>query len=154
MRTLALEAFSDSEAETVRFGERLGAGLRPRAVVGLTGSLGAGKTRLVAGMARGSGYSGRVRSPTFALMHVYRGRLPLRHFDLYRLDRLDPGTMGEWQEAMEEEGLSFVEWADRVPDLLPPDAVWIDLLPVAAERRRIRVVVPLEPPRIDVWRLR
>jgi tRNA threonylcarbamoyladenosine biosynthesis protein TsaE len=105
-------------------------------------------------MARGSGYSGRVRSPTFALMHVYRGRLSLRHFDLYRLENLDPGTMGEWQEAMEQEGLSFVEWADRVPGLLPPDALMIDLLPVAAERRRIRVEMPLEPPRIDVWRIR
>jgi tRNA threonylcarbamoyladenosine biosynthesis protein TsaE len=154
MRRLTFESFTDSEAATIRFGEQLGAALRSGAVIGLTGPLGAGKTRLVQGMARGAGYAGRVRSPTFALMHVYSGRMPVRHFDLYRLDDLDSATMGEWQEAMEEFGVSFVEWADRVAGLLPEEAIRIDLVPVLPERRRIRLVLPLDPPPIDVWSLR
>jgi tRNA threonylcarbamoyladenosine biosynthesis protein TsaE len=154
MCALTVEAFSHSEEETVRFGERLGAALRSRAVVGLTGPLGAGKTRLVQGIARGAGYAGRVRSPSFALLHVYRGRLPLRHFDLYRLESVDEGTAGEWEEAMEGEGISLVEWADRVPDLLPEEAVWIDLAPTGLQDRTIQIRIPLPSGCLDQWRLR
>lgn len=153
MRRLTLEARSDSEEETVRFGERLGAALRSRAVVGLTGPLGAGKTRLAQGIARGAGYAGRVRSPTFALLHMYRGRRSVRHLDLYRISELDPATAGEWEEAMDEEGVSLIEWADRFPGLLPQEAVWVDLQPLAEQTRWIRLRMPLEPPAIDVWRL-
>lgn len=127
MRRLAVEAVSDSDQQTYLFGERLGAALRTRSVVGLIGPLGAGKTRLAQGIARGAGYGGRVRSPTFALMHLYRGRLPIRHLDLYRLDRLDEATAGEWEEAMETEGLTIVEWSDRIAGFLPAGAFEIVL---------------------------
>jgi tRNA threonylcarbamoyladenosine biosynthesis protein TsaE len=154
MRSLRLEAVSRSEAETVRFGERLGAALRSRAVVGLVGPLGAGKTRLVQGIARGAGYSGRVRSPSFALLHIYRGRLPLRHFDLYRPDGIDDGTAGEWEEAMEGEGISLIEWADRVPGFVPDEAVRIELVPTGDQDRTIRLCVPLPTRAIERWSLR
>jgi tRNA threonylcarbamoyladenosine biosynthesis protein TsaE len=153
MRSLLVEVFSRSEEETVRFGERLGAALRSGAVVGLTGPLGAGKTRLVQGIARGAGYSGRVRSPSFALLHIYRGRLPLRHFDLYRLESIDEGTAGEWEEAMESDGISLVEWADQIPDLIPQDAVRIDLRPVGEGDRILRLRAPLPTRAISHWRL-
>ncbi len=151
MRPLIVEAVSRSEEETVRFGERLGAALRSRSVIGLTGPLGAGKTRLAQGIARGAGYGGRVRSPSFALLHIYRGRLPLRHFDLYRLDSVDDGTAGEWEEAMEAEGISMIEWADRVPGLLPDDAVWIDLSVTSEWHRTIRLRVDLPTSSIGDW---
>ena len=151
MRPLIVEAISRSEEETVRFGERLGAALRSRSIVGLTGPLGAGKTRLVQGIARGAGYGGRVRSPSFALLHIYRGRIPLRHFDLYRLDSVDDGTAGEWEEAMDAEGISMIEWADRVPGLLPDDAVWIELSVTAEWHRTIRLRVDLPTGSIGDW---
>ncbi|MDM7913915.1 MAG: tRNA (adenosine(37)-N6)-threonylcarbamoyltransferase complex ATPase subunit type 1 TsaE [Candidatus Eisenbacteria bacterium] len=153
MRSLVVEVVTDSETETVRFGERLGAALRSRAVVGLVGPLGAGKTRLAQGIARGAGYAGRVRSPTFALLHLYRGPVPLRHFDLYRLDALDAGTAGEWEEAMDTEGISMVEWADRHPELLPEEAVWVTLEPRGESRRRVVVSMRLPNGSIGFWRL-
>jgi tRNA threonylcarbamoyladenosine biosynthesis protein TsaE len=154
MRRLIVEAVSDSEEETMAFGERLGRALRSRAVVGLVGPLGAGKTRLVQGIVRGAGYDGRVRSPTFALLHEYRGRIPIRHIDLYRLDRLDEGTAGEWEEAMETDGLTLVEWSDRFEDFLPPGAVEVSLAPEGQTRRRIRLSTDLPGRAIDTWRLR
>ena len=154
MRRLTVEVLSDSEASTLAFGQRLGAALRSRSVVGLTGPLGAGKTRFVQGVARGAGYAGRVRSPSFTLLHIYRGEMPVRHFDFYRLDSLDAGTAGEWEEAMEQEGLSLIEWADRLPDLLPKDAIWIEIAPQRDDRRRIRMIVGLPNCSLGNWRLR
>jgi tRNA threonylcarbamoyladenosine biosynthesis protein TsaE len=153
MTRLLFEAISDSEGETIGIGQRFGAALRSRAVVGLTGPLGAGKTRIVQGIARGSGYVGRVRSPTFALLHLYRGRLLVRHFDFYRLDSVDDGTAGEWEEEMDADGVSLIEWADRIPDLLPQGAIWIDLSPEGPYRRRIRIRVGLPSRALDHWRL-
>lgn len=153
MRCLILEVISDSEEETVGFGRRLGSSLRSRAVVGLTGPLGAGKTRMVAGIALGAGYSGRVRSPSFALMHCYRGELPLRHYDFYRLSAIDDGTAGEWEEDMDDEGLSLIEWADRFPEILPEGALWIDLKPEGETRRRITFKLRLPTTYLDHWRL-
>jgi tRNA threonylcarbamoyladenosine biosynthesis protein TsaE len=154
MRRLVVEAVSDSEEETLRFGERLGAALRSRAVIGLVGPLGAGKTRIAQGIARGAGFDGRVRSPSFALLHVYRGRMPIRHLDLYRLDRLDAGTAGEWEEAMESDGLTLVEWSDRFDDFLPPGALEIELIPEGETRRRVRLQGELPGRAIGDWRLR
>lgn len=154
MKRLLFEAVTDSEEETMRFGEGLGAALRTGVVVGLTGPLGAGKTRLVQGIARGTGYPGRVRSPTFALLHLYAGPLPLRHFDFYRVDRLDEGTAGEWEEEMDREGVSLVEWADRLPGLLPEEAIWVDLRPEEATRRRITLRARLPGREIGDWALR
>ncbi len=145
MSHLILNAVTCSESETVAFGQRLGSGLRSPAVVGLTGSLGTGKTRLAIGIARGAGFCGRVRSPTFSLMHLYRGTIPIRHFDLYRLDSIDPGLAGEWEEEMEAPGISMIEWADRIPELLPENAIWIDLHEEGNANRRslsLRAVMP------------
>jgi len=153
MVPLSYETISDSEEGTIRFGERLGRALRARAVVGLIWPLGAGKTRMVQGIARGAGYGGRVRSPSFALLHIYRGRLVVRHFDLYRLETIDDGTAGEWEEAMEADGVSLVEWADRIPELLPEGAMMIRLAPEGIMRRRIRVDIDLPTRAIGDWNL-
>ncbi|MBD3161326.1 MAG: tRNA (adenosine(37)-N6)-threonylcarbamoyltransferase complex ATPase subunit type 1 TsaE [Candidatus Eisenbacteria bacterium] len=154
MRRLLFEAVSESEEQTLDLGRRLGAALRTGTVVGLTGPLGAGKTRMIQGIARGAGYAGRVRSPTFALLHLYRGPVPLRHFDFYRLEGIDAGTAGEWEEEMEQEGLSLVEWADRLPDLLPEGAIWIELLPERETRRRITLRGRLPGRELGDWKLR
>lgn len=105
---------SGSEAETLAFGEALGTALVAPSWVALTGDLGAGKTRLAAGIARGAGYLGRVRSPTFVLETRYAARTPVRHLDLYRLERPDDEMVASWDE--DERSIVLVEWAERAAE--------------------------------------
>lgn len=100
----------DADA-TIRLGEMIGRELRPGDLVLLYGELGAGKTTLVRGMARGVGYRGRVSSPTFALAHVYRGNpLTLHHLDLYRLKEGETGELGLDELLNDPRGAVVVEW--------------------------------------------
>lgn len=102
-----------AEAETIRLGEELGRSLRAGDLVLLRGELGAGKTTLVRGLARGVGFRGRVSSPTFALAHVYRGkRLTLHHLDLYRLREGDVGELGLDELLADPRGAVVVEWPE------------------------------------------
>ena len=99
------------EVGTIRLGELIGGALNAGDVVLLYGELGAGKTTLVRGMARGVGYRGRVSSPTFALAHVYRGkRLTLHHLDLYRLKEGETGELGIDEILNDPRGIVVVEW--------------------------------------------
>ena len=102
---------TSAEEETIRLGEILGRSLRAGDVVLLYGELGAGKTTLVRGLARGVGFRGRVSSPTFALAHVYRGkRLILHHLDLYRLKEGQTGELGLEDLLNDPRGAVVVEW--------------------------------------------
>lgn len=106
-------------------GGRLGAALARGDWVALVGPLGSGKTTLVRGIARGLDVQGRVASPTFTLLHVYRGRLPLLHLDLYRLEaEADLDDVADPEE-LTAEGAVVVEWADRAAGWLPADALWV-----------------------------
>ena len=105
-----------SEVETIRFGESLGRSLKAGDLLLLYGELGAGKTTLVRGIARGIGYRGRVSSPTFALAHMYRGgRLTLHHLDLYRLKAGETSELGLDELLADPRGAMVVEW---------PQAAW------------------------------
>ena len=120
---------SHSEAETELLAARLADVLQPGTVVALVGNLGAGKTRLVRGVAEALGVDRRaIASPTFVLVHEYAGRLPLFHFDVYRLreaaDFLELGA----DEYLNSGGVCFVEWADRVKDFLPADHLRIEIV--------------------------
>ena len=104
-----------SEDETRRVASQLAVGLRPGSVVLLSGELGAGKTAFVRGLASGLGIdAGEVTSPTFTLVHEYRGgRMPLVHVDLYRLDRADLDDIGLDSE-LASRGVLAIEWAERL----------------------------------------
>lgn len=96
-------------------------------LIALEGPLGAGKTCLVTGLARGLGIQGPISSPSFALLNVHRGRLTLHHVDLYRLqDPTELYELGLW-EAAESGGLLVIEWLDRFPDAVAPDRLRIRL---------------------------
>jgi len=127
----------DLEA-TTRLGRRLGGLLFPGAVVGLIGPLGAGKTFLVRAVAEGLGIadSRGVSSPTFVLIQEYAARLPIYHFDAYRL-RSDAEffELGV-QEYFEGEGVCLVEWADKVGSQLPRERLSISLEVVGETRRQ------------------
>ena len=108
---------TNSPDETLRLGEQWGRDARAGSVIGLTGDLGAGKTQLVKGIARGLGIKSRIQSPTFTLVHENReGRLPLYHIDLYRLDTPEQIFGAGLEEYFRQtDGLTVVEWAERYP---------------------------------------
>lgn len=115
-----------SPAETAALGEKLGGLLQSGDVICLTGVLGAGKTCFAQGVARGLGVSEAVNSPTFTLIKEYRGRLPFYHIDVFRLS--GAGEMEDlgYEEYFYGEGVTLVEWADRILPLLPSER--LDLL--------------------------
>ncbi len=126
----------DLEA-TTRFGRRLGTRLFPGAVIGLIGPLGAGKTHLVRAVAEGLGIadSRAVSSPTFVLIQEYAARLPIYHFDAYRLRSAAEFFELGVQEYFEGEGVCLVEWADKVGSQLPRERLSI-ILEVVGETQR------------------
>ena len=132
---------SVSATETIRFGERLGKLLAPGHVIALLGELGAGKTTMVKGIVQGLGVTDRrtVKSPTFALVHRYEGRMPVYHFDAYRLgnaqEMLDIGS----DEMIYGDGVSIIEWADKVPECLPEEYLRITLTAVSENERTIEI---------------
>jgi len=116
-----------TEDEAIAAGRELAEGLRPGAVVALVGGLGAGKTHLTKGLAAGLGFAGEVTSPTFTLVHEWTGpgmRLPVFHFDFYRLDSAAEALAIGWDDYLDAGGVCVVEWADKFPELLPAQTQW------------------------------
>jgi tRNA threonylcarbamoyladenosine biosynthesis protein TsaE len=108
---------SHSPAETETFGERWGRAARHGLVLALSGDLGAGKTQLVKGIARGLGVTARVHSPTFTLVNEYGGgRLRLFHLDLYRLETPAQVLSAGIEEFLSPDGVAVIEWAERIAD--------------------------------------
>ena len=109
---------SHSPAETESLGERWGRAAQSGLVIGLSGELGAGKTQLVKGLARGLGIAARVHSPTFTLLNEYDGgRLRLLHLDLYRLESREQILSAGLHEFLPPDGVAVIEWAERIYDL-------------------------------------
>jgi tRNA threonylcarbamoyladenosine biosynthesis protein TsaE len=135
----AVEIVSASAEATEAAGERLGATLGPGAVVALTGELGAGKTCFVQGLVRGLGATVRATSPTFVLVNQYRGRVPIYHVDAYRTDSMtelmDLGLL----EMFGGDGVTIVEWADKLTPLLPADSIHVHIAGVGDEPRTITI---------------
>jgi tRNA threonylcarbamoyladenosine biosynthesis protein TsaE len=124
--SIRLELRTDSPERTRDVGEQLATAFRPGDVVSLTGELGAGKTCLVQGVARGLEVPGRITSPTFLLVKQYEGRLPVVHCDVYRLGRLqDVLDLGD--DVMSPDALTLIEWGDAIEALLPPDHLEVEI---------------------------
>ena len=119
---------SRSPAETFAHGRALAAGLRGGEIFALRGDLGAGKTQFVKGLAAGLGCDpDAVTSPTFTLIQEYTGgRLPLYHFDFYRLETGDEALRLGLDDYLGSEGVLAIEWADKFPALLPAGTRWLD----------------------------
>jgi tRNA threonylcarbamoyladenosine biosynthesis protein TsaE len=132
---------ANSEQDTERLGAALATVLPPSTVIALVGPLGAGKTRLVQAVAAALGVpGGRVTSPTFVLVNECAGgRMPIYHFDTYRLKDDDEFLNLGPDEYFDSAGLTFVEWADRVASLLPPSRLEISIDPTNNTERRFTV---------------
>ena len=133
----------DSEDATARLGRAIADVVKPGVAIGLVGPLGAGKTRLVRAVAEALEVDPlAISSPTFVLIHEYEGRLPVYHFDAYRLQSPrafeDLGVTDYWGG----DGVCLVEWADRVRGLLPDDCWMITLEPAGPTARVARIELP------------
>ena len=113
-----MEFYTASAQETEQLGQRLGQRLKPGAVIAYSGDLGAGKTAFTRGLARGLGIEDPITSPTYTIVNEYPGKIPLFHFDMYRLgsseDLFDIG----WEDYLTRGGVIAVEWSERVEDAL------------------------------------
>lgn len=132
---------STSPAATRELGRRLSRCLVRGDVVLLQGDLGAGKTEFVKGMAEGFRATDLVTSPTFTLLNVYQGTLPIYHFDLYRLENAEELYNIGFEEFLGGDGVTVIEWAERFPAEMPSEYLQVELLPGnAPEERSIRIV--------------
>ena len=123
-----MDYLSNSVEETEALGAELAGRLEPGDVVAFTGDLGAGKTAFVRGLARGLGVRERVTSPTFTIVNEYEGgRLPLFHFDMYRLGSADELFDIGWEDYLARGGVCAVEWSENVSDALDNDCLRVDI---------------------------
>ena len=119
---------SRSREETFELGREIGKNAKPDTVFALTGDLGTGKTVFTQGVAAGLGINEPVTSPTFTILQIYEGgRLPFFHFDVYRIDDIDEMEEIGYDEYFMKGGVSLIEWAELIEELLPEDAVRIKI---------------------------
>ena len=130
---------TESAADTIALGEEIGRKLSPGAVVALNGGLGAGKTWLSKGIAKALGFGGDVVSPTFTIINIYAGKVPIYHFDCYRLNsNADLENIG-YEEYFYGKGVTLVEWAEKIAGLLPENSVYIDIKTVEGNSREFQI---------------
>lgn len=133
-----MEFISNSPAETEAAGAALAAELKPGTVIAFTGDLGAGKTAFTRGLARGLGVEERVTSPTFTIVNEYEGgRLPLFHFDMYRLGSSDELFDIGWEDYLARGGVCAVEWSENIADALEEGTIRVDIRRGAHDDQRI-----------------
>jgi tRNA threonylcarbamoyladenosine biosynthesis protein TsaE len=133
---------TQSTSETIRIGRQIGSRLLPGDVVALVGELGAGKTHLVKGLAGGVGVErhGCISSPSFTLIHQYSGRMPFYHIDLFRLETEREAEDLGLEECFASQGATAIEWADKIPSLLPKEMLWIHIQYTGTRTRSILIL--------------
>ncbi len=134
-----MQYITNSPLETETIGAALAARLTPGTVIAYTGDLGAGKTAFTRGLARGLGYREPVTSPTYTIVNEYLGgRLPLFHFDMYRLGSAEDLWDIGWEDYLDRGGVCAVEWSENVADAME-NAIWVRIEKLGDECRRITI---------------
>lgn len=139
------EFTTHSEKETFQLARRLGKGLRAGDAVALVGEIGSGKTLFIKGLCQGLGVrdSEEVKSPTFVLLHIYQAKVPVYHFDLYRLERGEElDAIGFDDFVSNRAAVSLIEWADHAEKRIPPEAVWVELKITGPSSRDLVIASP------------
>lgn len=134
-----MKIVTDSEASTIKLGENIGKVLEPGDIISLTGDLGAGKTQLTKGIAAGLGVVDYVTSPTFIIVNEYEGRIPLYHFDVYRINDIQEMYEIGFDEYLFGKGVCVIEWGDIVSDLLPEKIIRINMKKIDDNIREISI---------------
>ena len=120
---MKLNIIIKTEEEMNKLGQIIGSLCYPKIVLAMNGDLGAGKTTLTKGIGKALGIKRVINSPTFTIMKVYEGVMPLYHLDVYRIE--DSNTDFELEEYFDLDGISVVEWADNIKDLLPENTIYL-----------------------------
>ena len=128
---------TNSTAETESLGESLAARLKGGEVLALFGPMGMGKTAFTRGLARGLGVQGGVSSPTFALVHEHAGKIPLYHFDMFRVTSWDDLYSTGFFDYLESDGVLVIEWSENIEGALPENAVRITVSQGETENQRV-----------------
>lgn len=132
--------YAQNEAETEKIGEAFAKTLTPGTVVAMYGGMGMGKTAMTRGIARGLGFSGRVTSPTYAIVNEYEGNIPLFHFDLFRLGGADELYDIGVEEYLTRGGILVIEWFENAEDACRADVeVTISPVPGREDAREIQI---------------
>ena len=131
-----------SASETIRVGKGIGSRLRSGDVVALVGELGAGKTQLIKGLAAGVGMrnSTYISSPSFTLINEYPGKIPFYHIDLFRLEREKEAEELGLEDYFQGGGITAIEWADKIPSLLPKEMLFIHIAYAGKNTRSIEII--------------
>ena len=134
-----MEFITHSPIQTEAVGQALAQRLQPGAVIAYCGDLGAGKTAFTRGLARGLGCRECVTSPTYTIVNEYlSGRMPLFHFDMYRLSSADDLWDIGWEDYLDRGGVCAVEWSENVDDAME-DAIYITIEKLGEDARRITI---------------
>ena len=134
-----MQYISNSPKETEELAKKLAGLLKPGTVIAYKGDLGAGKTAFTRGLARGLGIAEPVTSPTYTIVNEYiSGKMPLFHFDMYRLSSSEELFDIGWEDYLERGGVCAVEWSENVADAME-DALWITIEKIGEESRRITI---------------
>jgi len=134
-----MTVITGSPEETFSLGRKLAGKFRGGETVALMGSLGAGKTVFAKGVACALGVKEEVLSPTFGIIREYIGRLKLNHFDFYRLGSAEELSEIGFSEYISSSGVNLIEWAELFPEVLPSDALQIEITPISDWQRKIRI---------------
>ena len=135
---------SSSWEQTLNVGKELAAKLNPGDVIAFHGDLGAGKTVFVRGLAEGLGLDARVTSPTFTIVNEYDGKIPLFHFDMYRLSGSDELFEIGWEDYLSRGGICAVEWSEITEDAFPENTINIHIKKIDDNSREITIDIPEE----------
>ena len=132
---------SSSERETIRIGEEIARYLRPGDIVALSGDLGAGKTTLVKGIAKGLGVKNHryVNSPSFTIVKEYKGKVPLFHFDVYRLNNLKDIEDIGYEDYLARDGVVVIEWSNKMTRILPKKHIDVSLKISGRSKRSLNI---------------
>ena len=131
-----------STSETIRIGKRIGSLLLTGDIVAFVGELGTGKTQFIKGLAAGVGVENTkyISSPSFTLINEYRGKTPFYHIDLYRLKAEKEAEELGLEEYVGGDGITAIEWADRIPSLLPRELLWVQIRYTGKQTRSIEIL--------------
>lgn len=144
MKNKVLVKFTNNEEETRKIGRAMGKNLQPGDIICLIGELGSGKTTITQGIAQGLGVSGSVSSASFKLINEYKGRIPVYHFDLFRLNKLSEIEELGYGEYFYNQGVTIIEWAEKMEPLLPEERIEIELKIISENSREIKITNLME----------
>ena len=134
-----MKVITNNENETYNIGIKIGKQLKAGDILSLNGDLGAGKTYLTKGIAKGLGVEDYITSPTFTILNEYEGRIPLYHFDVYRINDVEEMYEIGFEEYLYGNGVCVIEWGSIVEEILPKDAINIKIKNLGEFSREIEI---------------